>query len=86
MPDTGLFYVVDVESVLDEQGRIAYVSSLAYVAPAAVRLLALQEPNWKHCLVALCSLAESAGPGRWSATPVWWSVSTFWAMVVQHQA
>lgn len=29
MPDTGLFYVVDVESVLDEQGRIAYVSSLA---------------------------------------------------------
>lgn len=29
MPDTGLFYVVDVDSVLDEQGRVAYLSSLA---------------------------------------------------------
>lgn len=29
MPDTGLFYVVETESVLDEQGRIAYISSLA---------------------------------------------------------
>lgn len=29
MPNTGLFYIVDVDSVLDEQGRIAYISSLA---------------------------------------------------------
>lgn len=29
MPDTGLFYVVDIEAVLDEQGRIAYISNLA---------------------------------------------------------
>lgn len=29
MPDTGLFYVLDIEAVLDEQGRIAYISSLA---------------------------------------------------------
>jgi len=33
MPDTGMFYVLDIDAVLDEQGRIACITSLAVQCP-----------------------------------------------------